>query len=153
MLVSCNTEKKRKESNSEDVGAILVFATLEHPTFSWRKLLTETTFFVLLITSNLYGMSLGGGGGGIFLTFKTSWPNVKGNTKRLFKKDKEKKVFFFCSTSFVLPAADVSSCRKKQTKNTTWLSDFEFLSLMLACTYSSHYCKCNSNMETSRPSF
>lgn len=61
MLVSCNTEKKKKESNAEDVGAILVFATLEHPTFSWRKLLTETTFFVLLITSNLYGMSFGGG--------------------------------------------------------------------------------------------
>lgn len=38
---------------------------------------------------------LWGGRGGFFLTFKTSWPNVKGNTKRLFKKDKGKKGLFF----------------------------------------------------------
>lgn len=44
-------------------------------------------------------------GGVIFLTFKTSWPNVKGNTKTLFKKDKEKKVFFFSAVPrlFCLP--------------------------------------------------
>lgn len=103
MLASCNTEKKRIKCRG--CRSYSCFCHAGTSNFQLEETSDRNHFFCSLNNFELIWHVFFFGGGVIFLTFKTSWPNVKGNTKRLFKKDKEKKVFFFSAVPrlFCLP--------------------------------------------------